>query len=56
MDWTSLVTFLAVITLGAGVVVALISQRKTEQRMANPDAPKSTLAKDAPSDKKPADV
>ncbi len=56
MDWTSLVAFLALITLLAGVVVALISKRNTEARMDDPQAKKSTLAKDAPSHGKPADV
>lgn len=56
MDWTSLVGFLALITLLAGVVVAVISKRKTEKRMDDPDAPKSTLAKDKSSHGNPADV
>jgi len=40
--------FLALFTLGAGIIFALVSKRRVEARRHDPDAPKSTLAKDAP--------
>ncbi|RBO51381.1 hypothetical protein DSD19_19900 [Rhodovulum sp. BSW8] len=49
MDATSLIATLALGTLCAVVVFAWVSKRRTEARKADPDAPKSTLAADAPS-------
>jgi len=49
MDVTSLIVILALMTLGGVSVYALIEKNRTEKRKADPDAPKSTLAADAPS-------
>ncbi|TCO72854.1 hypothetical protein [Rhodovulum euryhalinum] len=49
MTTMNLIVILALLTLGGGAIYALIEKRKTEQRMADPHAPKSTLAADAPS-------
>lgn len=43
-----LLVFLAVFTIGAVVIWALVSKKRTEQRMHDDNIPKSTLAKDAP--------
>jgi len=48
MDFTFIVPLLAMITLLAVVVLALVSKRKVEQRRHDPNAPTSTLAKDGP--------
>ncbi|WP_172839342.1 hypothetical protein [Tateyamaria omphalii] len=48
MDATNLLAVLALATLVMVIVFALVSKRKTEQRMNDDDAPKSRLAKDAP--------
>jgi hypothetical protein len=51
--------FLPVLTFGtllAVAVFAFVSSVRTNQRLSDPDAPKSTLAADAPSDGKPVDV
>lgn len=56
MDWTSLIGALALVTLLTWIGIAYLAKRKTEDRMDNPDAPKSTLAKDKNSHAKPADV
>jgi hypothetical protein len=56
MDWTFLTGALAFVTLSAAIVFAFWSKRKTDQRMDDPKAEKSTLAKDKPSDDTPADV
>tara|TARA_R110002020_G_scaffold169117_1_gene358172 strand:- start:473 stop:643 length:171 start_codon:yes stop_codon:yes gene_type:complete len=56
MDWTYLVGALAIITLLAGVVVAMISKKKTEGEIKDPNDPKSTLAKDGDPHGKPKDV
>ncbi|MBO6604004.1 MULTISPECIES: hypothetical protein [Paracoccaceae] len=48
MDTSALVITLIVITFGAVIVLALRSKAKTEERMKDDDAPKSTLAKDGP--------
>jgi len=45
----SIIVVLALMTLAAGVIYAGYEQHKTLQRKADPDAPKSTLASDAPS-------
>lgn len=44
----TIVPFLFIVTLGAGIVFALVSKKRTEARMDNDNAPKSTLAEDAP--------
>lgn len=51
-----LVLLLAMFTLLAFVVFAMISKRKTEARMKDDNAIKSTLAADKSSTGKPADV
>jgi len=56
MDTGSLVAFLALFTLLAVCVFALWSKRKTEDKIDDPDATKSTLAADKASDGKPAGV
>lgn len=50
MDITAsmVVPFLFFFTLGAVIVFALVSKKKTEARMEDDSAPKSTLAEDAP--------
>jgi H+/Cl- antiporter ClcA len=49
MDFTFIVPLLALITLLAVCVFALVSKKKTEDRRHDPNAPKSSLAKDSPS-------
>lgn len=56
MDWTSLIAALAFFTLLVGVLFAFVSKQQVDKRIDNPDAPKSTLAKDVPSQDTPADV
>lgn len=56
MSATDILVILALISMFAFACFALLSKRATEQRMADDTAPKSTLAADAPSDGKPADV
>lgn len=56
MDNGLIVIVLALFTLLAFVVVAMVSKRKTEKRMDDKNAEKSTLAADKSSDGKPADV
>lgn len=56
MDTGSIVVFLALFTLLAVAVFALWSKRKTEDKLDNPDATKSTLAADKDSHGKPVDV
>ncbi|WP_299877836.1 hypothetical protein [uncultured Sulfitobacter sp.] len=51
-----IVPLLALFTLLVFIVLALISKRKTEKRMQDDSAPKSTLAADKSSHGKPADV
>jgi len=48
MDVTTLLPVLALFTLLAVAVFALVSKKKTEERMDDPTVPKSTLAKDGP--------
>jgi hypothetical protein len=45
----SIIVVLALMTLAAVVIFAGYEQNKTLRRMADSDAPKSTLAADAPS-------
>ncbi|MDF1726362.1 MAG: hypothetical protein P1U53_01315 [Sulfitobacter sp.] len=56
MDWTSLVGLLFLVTLAAGVAIAFFSKRRTEDRIHDPSADKSTLAEDKDSHGKPADT
>lgn len=49
MDLDVLLVTLSLGTLLVVIVFALVSKRATERRRDDPDAPKSTLAKDAPS-------
>lgn len=56
MDWTTLVGALAVVTMLAFVIAAYVSKKKTQERMDDPSAPKSTLARDQDSHAPPADV
>lgn len=56
MDWTSLIGVLAFFTLLVWATMAFVSKQQVEKRLDDPDAPKSTLAKDTPSHGKPADV
>ena len=39
---------LSLVTLGAALFVALSSKKQTDDRKRDPNAPKSTLAEDAP--------
>lgn len=48
MDITQLVVILFLATAFAVIAFALTSKHKVEQRMSDPDAPKSSLAKDGP--------
>lgn len=43
-----LIAVLALVTFGIVMLVAMRSKAKTEERRKDPDAPKSTLAADAP--------
>ena len=56
MDLTFLVVVLALGTMLAFIVFALVSKEKTEKRLNDDDAPKSTLASDKAADGKPVDV
>ena len=56
MDITFFLPVLTMITLLAVVVFALVSKAKVEKRLADDDAPKSTLAADKASDGRPVDV
>lgn len=53
MDVTVLIAGLALMTIIATCIFALWSKAATERKRADPAAPKSTLAADAPSDGKP---
>ncbi len=48
MDFSYIVPLLSLITMGAVCAFALISKAKVEERMHDPNAPKSSLAKDGP--------
>jgi len=56
MTFEFLRPLLSMVTLLGAVIFAFVSQQKLIKRMNNPNAPKSTLAADVPSDAKPADV
>lgn len=48
IDQSGLVAFLFIFTIGAVIAWALISKRRTQQRMQDDSVKKSTLAKDGP--------
>jgi H+/Cl- antiporter ClcA len=48
MDYAWIVPLLALVTLLAVALFALVSKERTEARRHDPNAPKSTLAKDGP--------
>ena len=48
MDYATFVPTLALVTLLAVAIFALWDKNKTERRKQDPNAPKSTLAKDTP--------
>ncbi|NNE52646.1 MAG: hypothetical protein HKN30_09620 [Sulfitobacter sp.] len=56
MDWTYLIGALAFVTLLTWIGIAYLAKRKTEARMDDPNARKSTLATDKDPHAKPADV
>ncbi|UWR21397.1 hypothetical protein [Sulfitobacter sp. S190] len=56
MDWTILTAALAFVTLLGAVGFAIYNKRSVENRMDDPSAAKSTLAKDKDAHGKPADV
>jgi len=56
MESGFIVIILALFTLLAFIVMAIVSKRQTETRMDDPSATKSTLAADKSSTGKPADV
>ncbi|MBO6882525.1 MAG: hypothetical protein JJ869_02960 [Marivita sp.] len=43
-----IVPLLALMTMLAAIIFALVSKHRTEQKLDDPNASKSTLAKDAP--------
>lgn len=47
METLPLIALLSLFTLGAVAVFAFVSKRKTEQRRANAEIPKSSLATDS---------
>jgi hypothetical protein len=48
MDVSFFLPLLTLFTLLAVVIFALVSKSRTEKRLHDPNAPKSTLAKDGP--------
>ncbi|MCR8827639.1 hypothetical protein [Pseudosulfitobacter koreensis] len=56
MDWTTLVSGLAIVTLVIVLVLALVNKRKVDKRRADPNSERSTLAKDKSSTGHPPDV
>ena len=53
MTSSFIVPLLALVTMLAAVVFALVSKAKTDARRHDPNAPTSTLAKDGPQDIRP---
>lgn len=51
MELSTLLVVLSLVTMLLVVVLSAVSKRKTEQRKADPDAPKSALAADGPDGK-----
>ncbi len=56
MDATYIIVVLALVTMLGFIVFAMVSKKKTEERLHDSNAPKSTLAKDKASEGKPADT
>jgi hypothetical protein len=56
MEITSLIVVLSLVTMLALIIFALASKVKTERRLNDPNAEKSTLASDKSSTGKPIDV
>jgi len=56
MDSSLLIGAMAFTTILGVAAFAYYSKRKTDERMEDPDARKSTLAADQPSNARPADV
>ncbi|WP_300056284.1 hypothetical protein [uncultured Roseobacter sp.] len=56
MDFTYLIVILALMTMLAVIVFAMVSKAKVENRREDPDSKKSTLAADKRSDGEPVDV
>ncbi len=48
MEFNFIVPLLALLTMLAGIVFAIWSKEKTEERRKDPNAPKSSLAVDGP--------
>ncbi|AXQ92873.1 hypothetical protein ORIO_03300 [Cereibacter azotoformans] len=48
MDFAWIIPFLFMFTLLCGIVFAMVSKKRVEDRRHDPNAPKSTLAKDGP--------
>lgn len=48
MDYTWLIPFLSLFTLLVVAIFALVNKAATDERRHDPNAPKSTLAKDGP--------
>ena len=56
MDATNIIVILALLTMLGFIVFALVGKKQIEDRLADPGAPKSTLAADKSASGKPADV
>jgi len=56
MDFEFFIPLMALVTMLIFLVFALVNMFKTQQRLDDPNATKSTLARDKRSDGKPADV
>ncbi|WP_299670469.1 hypothetical protein [uncultured Roseobacter sp.] len=56
MDFTYLIVILALMTMLAVIVFAMVSKAKVENRREDSDSKKSTLAPDKRSDGEPVDV
>ncbi len=52
MDATYIIVLLALFTFLAFIIFALVSKKKTEDRKNDPNAPKSSLASDADSNRR----
>lgn len=57
MDYSYIVPLLALVTLLAVLILAVVSKRRTQKRLHDHDKSKSTLAADAPNHRRdPPDV
>ncbi len=54
METSGLIVTLSIVTLLAVLAIAWISKRRTDKRKHDPQAPKSTLAEDAPNTRREA--